>query len=182
MKKPLLAVLGALVLCGTAQAQSTNGYATIIELPVVVNTSTFTSDIYVHNANGAATTLSVTYYGATGTATGAKSCGTVALAANETGRYDLGSLCGLSNAQSNFGRLRIYELDPSNRPFSAYARIQSFSGNGFSIEGFPTGQVTGASSGPGNVFVQGLRRQAAAPGYQTNCFFAAVGEPTEVTW
>lgn len=181
MKKPLLAVLGALALCGTAQAQSTNGYASIIEVPVVVNSATFTSDIYLHNPGGA-TTFQVNYYGGTGTPTGIKSCGTVDLAAGETGRYDLGSLCGLSNAQSNFGRLSIYELDPGNRPFSVYVRVQAFSGNGFSIEGIPAGQITGAGNGANNLAVQGLRRQAGAPGYQTNCFFAAVGEPVTVGW
>lgn len=182
MKKSLLAISGALALCGTAQAQTTYGYASIVEVPVVVNTSTFTTDLYVHNSGGASVTYSVSYYGATGTPTGSKSCGTITLAGSETGRYDLGSLCGLSGAQSNFGRLRIYELATTNVPFSAYARIQSFSGNGFSVEGFPAGQITGTGGGSGNMTVQGLRRQAAAPGYQTNCFFAALNEPTSITW
>lgn len=178
MKKSLLAFIGALAICGSAQAQSPNGYASIVDIPVVVNSSTFTTDLYVHAASGA-TTISVTYHGGVGTPTGVIACSNITLASNESGRYDLGSLCGLSNAQSNFGRLRLYELSTSNLPFAAYARVQSFSGNGFSVEGFPVGNLAGSQ---GTQYVQGLRRQAGAPGYQSNCFIASLNEAVDVFW
>ena len=176
MKKSLLAIVGALALCGSAHAQSPNGYASIVDLPVVVNSGTFTTELFVH-ANSGATAISVTYHGGVGTPTGVIACSNINLASGESGRYDLGSLCGLSNAQSNFGRLRLYELSTSNRPFAAYARVQSFSGNGFSVEGFPVGNLAGSN---GTQYVQGLRRQAAAPGYQTNCFMASLNEAVDV--
>jgi len=179
MKKTLLAVLGALALCGTAQAQSPNGYGTIVDLPLVVNTGTFSSDIFIHATSAGANTIGVTYYGATGTPTGVVFCGNIALAAGETGQYTLQGLCGLPPAASNFGRLRLQEVVTTNRPFAAYARVQSFSANGFSVEGFPIGNLAGSD---GSQFVQGLRRQAGAPGYQSNCFISALGEPVSVLW
>lgn len=178
MKKTLLAVLGGLALCGTAQAQSPNGYGTLVDLPVVVNSSTFKTEIFIHTRSGP-TNISVTYFGGTGTPTGVIPCGSVALTGGQSGSYDLGALCGLSNAQSNFGRIRLQELSPDNLPFAAYARVQSFSGNGFSVEGFPVGNLAGSQ---GDQSVLGLRRQAAAPGYQTNCFMAALGEAVGVNW
>ena len=178
MKKPLLAVLGALALCGGAQAQSPNGYGTLVDLPLVVNTTTFSSDIYIHAESGA-NTIGVTYYGATGTPTGVKFCGNISLASGESARYTLQGLCGLSAAQSNFGRLRLQEVELTNRPFAAYARVQSFSANGFSVEGFPVGNLSGAADFQ---FVQGLRREAGSPGYQSNCFISALGEPVSVEW
>jgi hypothetical protein len=55
--------------------------------------------------------------------------------------------------------------------FFAYSRAQTPGGNGFSIEGFPIGAFSGA---PADVI--GLKRQAAAPVYQSNCFVGALGE------
>jgi hypothetical protein len=56
--------------------------------------------------------------------------------------------------------------------FYVYSRTQTPGGNGFSVEGFPIGAFSGAEAN-----VVGLKRQAAAPVYQSNCFVAALGEP-----
>ena len=48
---------------GVALAQTVNGYATIIQVPVVVNSATFTSEIYIHNPLGTSTQISPTFYG-----------------------------------------------------------------------------------------------------------------------
>ena len=55
--------------------------------------------------------------------------------------------------------------------FFAFSRAQTPGGNGFSVEGFPIGAFSGA---PADVI--GLKRQAASPVYQTNCFVGAFGE------
>ncbi len=52
--------------------------------------------------------------------------------------------------------------------------MQTPTGIGFSDEGFPIGNFSGAPSA-----VAGLKRQAAAPGYSTNCFVGALGEAVD---
>jgi hypothetical protein len=60
---------------------------------------------------------------------------------------------------------------PHTHPFFAYSRAQTPGGNGFSVEGFPIGAFSGASAD-----VDGLKRQAASPVYQSNCFVGALSE------
>lgn len=173
----------ALVACMVpAYAQSPIGYGTILTLPVVVNTSTFSTEIYIHNPGATSVQVHPWYYGGDGTATvGFVSCIAPTIAANTTLQISLTALCPL-NAGSNFGRLRIYETDALNKPIAAYARVNSFSGNGFSVEGFPVGNFGFPSS---DFFVNGLKRVAAsggAPAYQTNCFLGALQEAVQVLW
>lgn len=167
---------------GCAYAQSPLGYGTILTIPVVVNTTTFSTEIYIHNPGPSSVQVHPWYYGGDGTATvGFVSCIAPVIAANTTLQVSLTGLCPL-NPGSNFGRLRIYEVDAANKPFAAYARVNSFSGNGFSIEGFPIGNF-GAPNG--YHYINGLKRVAAsggAPAYQTNCFLGALQEAVEVTW
>lgn len=162
----------------SALAQSPNGFASIIHLPAVASTGTFHTTLFVHNPGGPVN-VSATYYGATGTADAgtALDCGTHAIAAGTTASYDIATLCTFAGA-SNFGTLRLVEQNPNNpQPIAAYTRVQSASGNGFSIEGFPIGNF---SDDLGKSVVLGLSRQEAAPGYQSNCFASSIGEPVVV--
>lgn len=169
------------LLAGTAQAQTPNGYASIVNIPIVVQSSTYSSDIYIHNPRAATLTISPWFLGATGSANpGFVACQTIAIAPNTTAQYGLAALCPalvLGGPASTFGRLRLSDVSSQNLPFAAYTRVQTFSGNGFSIEGFPIGNFT-AGSNP--LYVTGLKRQAAAPGYATNCFIAAIEEPNSI--
>ena len=167
------------LVAGTALAQTVNGYATIIEVPVVVISASFTSEIYVHNPLGVSTQISPTFYGGDGTLNvGAHGCPTITVLANTTNLYSLSGLCpALNFSASTFGRLYLYEIETTNHPFTAYVRVNSAQGNGFSIEGFPIGEINNTW---GNSWVNGLKRQASAPGYQSNCFIGGIGEAVNV--
>jgi hypothetical protein len=120
----------------------------------------------------------VEYVGGNGSATaGYVGCPQLDVPANTTIQRSLTQLCPL-NSGSNFGRLNLTDISATHQRFSAYSRVETFSGNGFSIEGYPVGNFSNASS---DALVLGLRRQAAAPGYQSNCFVASLSEPVAVT-
>jgi hypothetical protein len=170
-------LLAGLAFSGLVSAQSPNGFASIIHLPVIANTASFHTTLFVHNPN-VATDVQFDYYGATGTAgAGHIDCGIVSVAAGTTQQFDVGTLCGLDPAASNFGSMRIYETSGSVRPIAAYTRVQAATGNGFSVEGYPIG---GFANDNGPSVVLGLTRQAAAPTYQSNCFVSSIGEPVVV--
>lgn len=156
----------------------TVGYGTIVMIPVVVQTSSFSTELYVHNPLGATTNIFPVYYGATGSATpGVTGCPVIAVAAAATSQYSLTTLCPSLSAGSNFGMLRLYEIDATNRPFGAYVRVNSAQGQGFSIEGFPVGTFANSK---GSAFVLGLKRISSPPGYTTNCFAGSLAEAVTV--
>jgi hypothetical protein len=181
-KLMLCAALGTAAVAVPAMAQSANGYGSIITIPVVVQTSTYSSAVFIHNYHPVPLLVKPDYVGADGSATvGAVSCAQVVVPAGQTAQYALTTLCPL-NAGSNFGRLKLFEQNTDNRIFSAYSRVETFSGNGFSIEGFPIGNFSNAAfTTNGYSHVAGLRRQASAPGYQTNCFVASLNEAVDVS-
>lgn len=172
-----LAAIG-LIASTAVTAQTTRGYGTIIRIPVVASTASNSSTLFVHNPQSTATLIQFTYYGATGTALpGARDCGALTVGAGQTVQYSVQTICGLGGGGSFFGQMQLTELDPATKPFAAYTRVQQPSGDGFSIEGFPIGAF---SNTLGFSTVTGLRRQAAAPGYASNCFIGALGEPVTV--
>jgi hypothetical protein len=176
--------VAALSMSDASIAVTTDGYGSIVTVPIIAQTATYASQIFIHVPPGNAyvnATVQPIYYGANGSATvGTVVCPSVVITAGHTNQYSLSTLCAL-NPGSNFGRLYFREVNSDNRPFAVYTRVETFSGNGFSVEGFPIGNFQ--NSGPndaGASFVTGLKRQAAAPGYQTNCFLAALGEAVTV--
>lgn len=178
--KKWMAMLGALLVVGgysvPASAQVA-GFGTIVTVPVVVQSGTYGSSVFIYNPSGNPLNMGVSYVGGDGSATqGLTTCPLLTVPANTTLQRSLSQLCSL-NPGSNFGRLTFLETDSSNVPFSVYSRVESFSGNGFSIEGFPIGQITGST---GVSWVTGLRRTAASPGYQSNCFIGSLNEPVTV--
>jgi hypothetical protein len=173
-----LLLLAGLVAGGAASAQSPNGFASIVYVPLVVATGTFHSSLFVHNP-GPAVNVAVTYHGGTLTADAGTplDCGVHPIGAGATAEFDIATLCPLGGA-SNFGTLRVVEQDAGNpHPISVYSRVQSFTGNGFSTEGYPVGAFSDAS---GKSVVLGLRRDGAAPGYWSNCFASSIEEPVNV--
>jgi len=184
LRKTLLAncvlALSGLALAGTAMAQSASGYATIIRVPVAVNTATFSTTLNIHNPNLQAITVGVTYYGAVGTSSPfQRACTAQTIASGATSQVTLAALCGFGIGTSNFGHLRLQEVNIQNRPFAVYSRVSTFGGDGFSVEGFPIGSITGST---GWTYATGLRRQAGAPGYTSNCFVGSKGEAVDVEW
>ena len=161
-----------------ASAQSPNGFASIIHIPVVVRSGSFASTSFVHNPNGIAANVQVTFNGASSTVgAGPLDCSAHSIPAGSTASYDFAALCPLAGG-SNFGTLRLTETSPTNIPIAAYTRVQSpVAGNGFSIEGFPLG---GFANDTGTSVVLGLRRDAAAPGDRSNCFVSSIGEAVAV--
>lgn len=172
--------LVSLGLAGSALAQSTDGFGTIIRVPVVVNSASYGSTLTLRNEGSVTANISITFYASAGSAVGSKSCGTVNVPAGQTVEQSFAAICAMPlPGGSQFGQLHLYELNAENVPFSAYTRVQTPSGNGFSVEGFKIGTLTGTDSVS---YVTGLKRQAAAPGYTSNCFIASVGEAVDVQW
>lgn len=171
-------LLAGLVCSASALAQSPNGFASIIFVPLAVDTASFHTTLYVHNPGGLVG-VSATYFGATGTADAGTpiDCGIHSIPAGTTAEFDISTLCTFSGA-SNFGTLRLVEQNPNNpQPITAYTRVQAAGGDGFSTEGFPIGNF---ANDLGKSVVLGLKRQAAAPGYKSNCFASSLGEPVVV--
>ncbi|MGH8081526.1 MAG: hypothetical protein ACREP7_13210 [Lysobacter sp.] len=181
MKAYKYCLLAAAIMSGNALAQSTDGYGTTIRVPLAVSSASYSSTLFVRNGSEAEASVKVTYYGAPGTPfAGERPCSTLTIAPGAVAEASVAALCGVPiGAASNYGQLSLIEQSAANLPISVYTRIQAVSGSGFSVEGFKIGSLTGGSA-PSTV--SGLRRQAAAPGYQTNCFVGSVGEAVTVSW
>lgn len=181
MKVYKYCLLAAAAFCSNALAQSTDGYGTSIRVPLVVNSSTYSTTLFVRNGGDAEASVKVTYYGAPGTPfAGERPCSTLTVAAGSVATSSLQTLCSVPiSAGSNYGQLSLIEQSTANIPISVYSRVQSAQGQGFSAEGFKVGSLGGGST---TSSVAGLRRQAGAPGYQSNCFVGALGEPVTVSW
>lgn len=181
MKAYKYCVLAAALFGGNALAQTSDGYGTSLRLPLVVNSGTYSSTLFVRNGGDAEASVKVTYYGAPGTPfAGERPCTTLTIAAGAVATGTLATLCSVPvSATSNYGQLALDEQSAANVPISGYSRIQSTEGQGFSVEAFKVGSLSGGAT---TSSVSGLRRQAAAPGYQSNCFIGALGEPVSVSW
>jgi hypothetical protein len=144
-------------------------------IPVVAQTGSFTSEIEIHAPDSASGSLSITFHEALGSATpGPRSCLPLFLSAGTVASFTLGAQCALP-AGSRFGLLAITDAaSPKTRRLLAYSRTSNPQGQGFSVEGFPIGVFSGARGE-----VTGLRRTAASPVYQTNCFVASLSEPLQ---
>jgi hypothetical protein len=162
----------ALALAGECAAQTTAGSGSVIVVPVVAATPSYTTEIFVRNPNSALLTLNVDFYEANNSSIpGLRPCNQLNVPALATVPFTLATQCTLG-AGSHFGMLVLEDAASEKIDlFYAYSRTQTPSGNGFSVEGFPVGNFSGASAD-----VVGIKRQAAAPVYQTNCFVGALGE------
>ncbi|QWF15498.1 hypothetical protein [Lysobacter capsici] len=181
MKAYKYCLLAAALCCSNALAQTSDGYGTSLRIPLVVNSSSYASTLFVRNGGDAEASVKVTYYGAPGTPfAGPRPCSTLTVAAGAVASSDLATLCSVPvSATSNYGQLALEEQSAANVAISGYSRVQSVAGQGFSVEAFKVGSLSGGAT---TSAVAGLRRQAAAPGYQSNCFISALGEPVSVSW
>jgi len=175
----LMVTLGSAA--ATASAQSVIGFAPAMVIPVVAQTPTYTSEVFLGHQAGMGLTVAVEYVGAIGSAApGLRDCGTLVIppgAAGPSGTsFSLGSQCNLPPG-SNFGMVFVSNNTPfENRGFFAYSRVQNAQAIGFSIEGFTPGSLS-----PQSQRVFGLKR-VTGPGpvpvpIQTNCFVGSFEKP-----
>lgn len=164
-------VAAAIAVClSPAAAQTTVGAGTTIVTPVIAQTGSYISEVTLYNPNGVDLAANVAFYEALNSSTpGAKTCAAVNVPAGRALQFALASQCTLT-AASHFGLLVVTDTAaPPGNPFYGYTRVQNPQGIGFSIEGFPVGNFNDKVS-----HATGLKRQAAAPIYQTNCFVASL--------
>lgn len=180
MRSAVIVVLLGLLFPGMAKAMANNGYLGEVMLPVVVDSATYQSSIYVDAmfTSEPGVSFRVTYYGGNDTpAPGQMDCGQHGIATAGTRKFGLRDLCPGLPPGSHYGALSFSTLGIAAGPMfipriRVYARVQNFQGIGFSVEGIPPAdteeesRVIGVKSG---VDAAGIR-------YQTNCF---VGQHSE---
>ena len=162
---------------GLAHAQATAGAGSVLVIPLVAQTASYSTEVTVQNPNPAPITVNVKLYEAdTSTTPGLTSCGALTVAAGQSKVFTLNGganpLCPTFAPGGHFGMIVLSDAAAQQiDSFFAYSRTQTPGGNGFSVEGFPVGAFSGAEAN-----VVGLKRQAASPVYQSNCFVAALSE------
>jgi len=161
--------------CSTAHA-SLDGAGSIMIIPVVAQTVSYTSEITVRNPyNNLVLPISVFYTGAiTTSAAGRRTCTPLNVPPLGTVQFSIAAQCGLPSG-SQFGYVTLAESYSYPSPFQAFSRTQTPGGNGFSVPAYPAGAIEAPAFGH---HVVGLKRQAAAPIYQSNCFVASTDDAT----
>jgi hypothetical protein len=162
-----------------AGAQSTLGYAPTILIPVVAQTVSFASEIFVHNPQGATPlTVNITLVEATTSSVpGPHTCTQLVVPAGGSASFALNSQCTLAPGVTHFGYMVLQDASTEGlNPMFAYSRVQNPQAIGFSVEGFPAGGLAGQSQR-----VNGLKRTLApAPiPFQTNCFVGSFDKPVD---
>lgn len=172
-------LLACLLLPGAAaHASTTAGAGTVMVIPVVAQTTSYTTEVTVYNPQSASITLNVKFYEAkTSFSPGLKTCTQVTAASGRSVAFSIAAQCaGLIDLTKNHHGMLILEDSAAEKVnyFFAYSRSQTPGGNGFSVSAFPIGNFSGQ-----NARILGLKRQAGAPIYQTNCFVGALGEAVD---
>jgi hypothetical protein len=186
-------IVAVTLLCGSlsAQAQSPYGLAARQTIPFVLDQNDDgrhlgQTEVSVFNPNPTPIGLTITYFGALGTASpGKRTClGPVGIPAGANFEFEVGPFCSL-NPGMNFGRLELSTLaggngpvpDPSSVVFLANARV-GLPGRYFAVEGFPQGNLSGNK---GFAVVTGLKNGSFNGSlWRTDCYAAALNEPTPV--
>jgi len=173
----LIALACGLCAWAAGHAQTTAGAGTVLVIPLVAQTVSYTTEVFVRNPNAGTMTIAVKFYEAKTSGTpGLRTCTNLSVAAGITTSFALNAQCTL-DASNHHGMILLEDLsNPKVNPFFAFSRTQTPGGNGFSVEAFPAGNFSGQQAG-----VLGLKRQAGAPIYQSNCFVGALGEAVDYT-
>ena len=170
-----LAFGAALFGSADALAQTTAGAGTVVVVPVVAQTASYSTEVVVRNSGANPLTLDVKFYEAlTSQNPGQRTCAQYVAPANSATVLTLGTQCTLG-AGSHHGFLILEDASTEKvNAFAVYSRSQTPQGAGFSVEGFPVGNFSGAGAG-----VVGLRRTSTGAKYQSNCFVGALGEAVD---
>ena len=173
--------IAAAVICGAlgatpAVAQTAFASSTTIVFPVVASTPTFTTTVTLYNPNGSDVTVGLDYFDATDfdpskspLVPGQKPCNDVVVPANGSVAFTLASQCTLGDG-THFGPLVASDNAGVSQIFG-YSRTENTASAGFSIEGFPSEDLTTDTTN-----VTGLRGStvlAPPASHQTNCFVTA---------
>jgi PKD repeat protein len=143
-------------------------------VPLVAQTPSFNTEVYVRNAHGTPITLNVRFYeGDNSAVSGPRPCSQFIVPGFTTRQMNLGTQCVLG-AGGHFGMLVLEDTAVPRNGFTVYSRTQTPGGNGFSVEGFPTEHFDGLSKS-----VEGLKRSSAGAKYQSNCFVSALDGAVE---
>lgn len=191
-----LILISALTYAGGVGAQTSAGAGTVLLLPLIADITAGTkwvSTIFVQNPNPNPITVSVTYYfsdnqGTVGIQGTSLACTPLSVPANAAVTFDPATQCPLSTLPSPgntnvFGSLVLADATSTyaTNVFLAYSRVakpsgESGAGNGFSVEGFPVGNFSSATSD-----VIGLQRssETPVPNFLSNCFVAALNEQVD---
>jgi len=177
MRATLVAPALVLTLAGYASfvnAQTTAGSGTTLVIPVTSQSASFVSEVTVFNPGPTLLTASVKFYEANNSSVpGSKSCNDLSVSANRSVQFQLATQCALGAGDgSRFGLIVITDKAvPPTHAFYGYSRVQNPQGIGFSVEGFPVQDFNNQVS-----HATGLKKQAATPTYQTNCFVASLDQ------
>ena len=179
----LTATVFALLHAAAAWSVATAGAGSTVVIPVAASTGSYISETSVYYPgpiSGAvqSITINVFYYDANGLASpGLKPCSPLTISTGQTTSFLLASQCTLGSG-AHYGLLVLQDASTEKvNYFFAFNRTQSINTQqGFSIEGFPIGNFSGTTAN-----ASGLKRIAAAPGFQSNCFVASLGEPVNYT-
>jgi len=171
--------IAAAVICGAlgatpAVAQTAFASSTTIVFPVVASTATFTTTVTLYNPNGSDVTVGLDYFDARDSdpsksplVPGQKPCNDVVVPANGSVGFTLASQCTLGDGP-HFGPLVASDNAGASQIFG-YSRTENNASAGFSIEGFPSEDLTTDTTN-----VIGLRGSTSpSPVYQSNCFVTA---------
>lgn len=153
-------------------AQTTAGSGTTVVFPVTAQTASFASEVMLFNPGPNLLNAAVAFYEANNSAArGSKLCNDVSVSANRSVQFQIGTQCAIGSG-SHFGLLVVGDKAvPAANYFYGYTRIQTPQGIGFSVGGFPVQNFNNQVSN-----VTGLKKQAAAPTYQTNCFVGSLDQ------
>ena len=175
--------IAAAVICGAlgatpAVAQTAFASSTTIVFPVVASTATFTTTVTLYNPNGSDVTVGLDYFDGRDSSPdpsksplvpGQKPCNDVVVPANGSVAFTLASQCTLGDG-THFGPLVASDNAGVSQIFG-YSRTENTASAGFSIEGFPSADLTTDTTN-----VTGLRGStivAPLPSHQSNCFVTA---------
>lgn len=174
MRASVLGIVVCLWAAGHAHAQTTAGVATTVVFPVAAQTASFASEMTLFNPGPNLLTASVKFYEANNSgAPGPKVCNDVSVSAGRSVQLLLSTQCALTGSGGHFGLLVVADkAAPQVNGFYGYMRVQNPQGIGFSVEGFP---ATNFNNQVGHA--TGLKRKAAAPTFQTNCFVGSLDQP-----
>jgi len=180
--------IAAAVICGAlgatpAVAQTAFASSTTIVFPVVASTATFTTTVTLYNPNGSDVTVGLDYFDATDfdpskspLVPGPKTCNDVVVPANGSVAFTLASPQCALGAGTHFGPLVVSDNAGVNQIFG-YSRTENNASAGFSIEGFPSEDLTTDTT---NVIgLRGSTIVAPPPSHQTNCFVTAQADPID---
>lgn len=163
--------------CSTSRA-SLDGAGSIMIIPIVAQTVSYSSEVTVRNPYDEALPITVSYTGGIATTSaGLHACSPLSVPGRSSVQFNVASQCAIP-ATGQFGYLTLTETASAPSPFQAYSRSQTPGGNGFSVPAYPAGAIEPPLWG---FYVLGLKRQAGAPTYQTNCYLASTGRAVNYT-